>query len=74
MMSRLKVSKALCSLRHRRQGLCAVVHAAQRLQVPVVEALHADGQPRDPRAAVGAKALLLERAGVGLQRDLGVGL
>jgi hypothetical protein len=54
---------------HGGQGLGAVMHAADGLQVPVVEALHADGQARDARAAVGAEALLLEGAGVGLQRD-----
>jgi len=36
--------------------------------VLVVEALHADGQARDARRAEGAKAVFLERAGVGLHR------
>ena len=55
------------------QGLRAVVHAAQRQQVRVVEALHADRQPRDARATEGLEAVLLEGAGVGLERDFAVG-
>ena len=53
-----------------RAGLRAVVHAADGLQVPVVEALHADRQARDAGGAKGGEALALEGARVGLQRDL----
>ena len=72
MMSRLKVSKAVRGFFHRRHGLRAVVHPAQSLQVRIVEALHADGQPRHARRAEGLEAVFLERARVGLQRDLGI--
>jgi len=52
-------------------GLRRVVDAADALQRRVVEALHADRQPRHPGRAIGLEALALEGAGVGLQRDLG---
>ena len=54
--------------------LGAVVHAAERLQLRVVEALHADRQARDAGGAKRAEALALEGAGVGFQRDLAAGL
>ena len=54
--------------------LGAIVHAPQGLQKAVVKALHADGQARHPRCAQGAKAVFLERAGVGFQGDFAVGL
>ncbi len=49
-MSRLKVSKALRGFLNRGDGLGAVVHAAQGLEVLVVKTLHADGQARDAGA------------------------
>jgi hypothetical protein len=58
----------------RRARLRAVVHAADAREHRVVEALHADRQPRHAGAAVGAETLALEGAGVGLQRDLAAGL
>ena len=71
--SRLKVSKAAGRLLHRGDGLRAVVHAADGLQMLVVEALHADRQARHAGGAVGAEAVALEGAGVGLERDLAIG-
>ena len=50
------------------------MHPPQGLQMPVVEALHAHRQAGDPRFAVGAEAVALEGARVGLQGDLGLGL
>jgi hypothetical protein len=41
--------------------------------VLVVETLHADRQARDAGSAERAKAILLEGAGIGLQRDLAIG-
>ena len=67
------MSNALAASSHRRQGLGAVVHAAQGLQVRVVEALHPDGQARDARAAIGAKPVL-QRCRVGLHGDFAVSL
>jgi hypothetical protein len=53
-------------------GAClrGVVDAAERMQLGVVEALHADRQPRDAGRGVGVEALALEGAGIGLERDL----
>ena len=50
--------------------LVRVVDAAQRLEVRIVEALDADGQPVDPRGTEVAELLRLERARIRLQRDL----
>ena len=50
------------------------MHAAQGLEVLVVEALHPHRQARDARRAEGAKTVFLERTGVGLHRDLAIGL
>jgi hypothetical protein len=58
---------------HGGDGLGAVVHAAERRQVLVVEALHAHRQARDAGGAVRAKAVALEGAGVGFERDLAIG-
>ena len=60
--------EGLLRLLHRRNGLGTVVHAAQGLQVRVVEALHTNRQTGDARCAKGAEAVFLEGAGVGLQR------
>src|SRR5207253_3453707 len=57
-------------LLERRARLRAVVHAAERVQLRVVEALYAHRQPGDAGLAVGAEAVLLEGAGVGFERDL----
>ena len=50
--------------------LVRVVDAAQRLEVRIVEALDADGQPVDPRGTEVAELLRFERARIRLQRDL----
>jgi hypothetical protein len=47
-----------------------VVHTAEHLQLAVVEALHADRQPGDAGLPVAAKAIALEGARIGFQRDL----
>ena len=52
-----------------RMRLGRVVHAADGPQHPVVEALHAHGQPGHAGRAKGAKALPLESARVGFERD-----
>jgi hypothetical protein len=54
--------------------LVLVVDAAQRLQMPAVEALDADRQAVDAAGAVGLELLGLEGAGIGFHRDLGVDL
>ncbi len=56
----------------RGDGLGLVVHAAQQLELRVVEALHADRQPRDAGRTEGAEALALEGPRIGLERDLAV--
>jgi hypothetical protein len=58
----------------RGDGLRPVMHAAQGLQVRVVEALDTERQARDAGIAVGAEAVALEGAGIGLERDLAAGL
>ena len=68
--SRLKVSKAARASSTAARACARVVHAAERAQRGVVEALHADRQARDAGRAEGAEALALEGAGVGLERDL----
>ena len=72
--SRLKVSKAARASSTAARACARVVHAAERLQLRVVEALHADRQARHAGRAIGAEALALEGAGVGLERDLAAGL
>ena len=57
---------------HGSKCLRSVMHAAERLQVTIVERLHADRQPRDAGIAIGCKAARLEAAGIGLQRDLAI--
>ena len=54
-------------------GLGAVVHPPQRLQLGIVKALHANRQAVDPGLAKGLETVGLEGAGIGLQRDFGVG-
>ena len=61
-------------LLHRGDRLRAVVHPAQRLQMRIVEALHTHRQPRDAGLPEGAETVLLESAGIGLQRDLAIRL
>ena len=60
---------ALC-LGDGRARLRGVVNSAERGQARVVEALHADRKPRHAGGAKGAKAVALEAARVGLERDL----
>ncbi|MNY32246.1 hypothetical protein D3C86_1664500 [compost metagenome] len=57
-----------------RARLALAVDAAQRLEMPVAEALDADRQPVDAARAVAREPLGLEGAGVGFHRDLGVGI
>ena len=57
----------------RRQRLGDAVATPQRLQVGIVQRLHADGDAVDARAAIAAKPARLDAGGVRLQRDLGVG-
>ena len=56
----------------RRDRLGPVVHPTQRRKRPVIETLHAERQPIDAGLAESAKAFALERAGIGLQRHLGI--
>ena len=49
------------------------VDAAERLQRRIVERLHAERKAVDARRAIAAKALRLGAAGIGFERDLGVG-
>ena len=49
------------------------MHAAQGLEVLVVEALHADRETGDAGTTEGTEAVALEGAGVGLQGDLAAG-
>ena len=49
------------------------MHPAQRAQVGVVKALHADRQARDAGRAKGLESVLLEGARIRLQRDFAVG-
>ena len=53
--------------------LGVVVYAAERLEKPRVEALHAQRQPVDAGRPEAGEFLLLEGSGVGFERDLGVG-
>ena len=50
--------------------LGAVVDAPERLQMRIVEALYADGKPRDARLAKACKLLHFKCSGIRLQRDL----
>jgi hypothetical protein len=58
----------------RRARLLCVVHAAERLQSGVVEALDADRQPCHAGSAIAAKAIALERARVRFECDFAAGL
>ena len=58
---------------HRRQSFRDVVAAAERLEVVIVERLHADRQAVDAGGAIAAKAARFDAGRIGLQRDLGVG-
>jgi hypothetical protein len=62
--SRLTSSNSSTAGRGGRARLRRIVHAAERLQVARIEALHADRQPRDAGVAVALEAPALERAGV----------
>ena len=53
--------------------LVGAVDTAQAFKETVVEALHAHAQARDAGLAESLEAILLEGAGIGLERDLGVG-
>src|SRR5690606_41133074 len=53
-------------------GLVAIVDAPQRLELVLLEALHADGQAIDAEAAIAPELGLLEGAGVGFQGDFDV--
>ena len=48
------------------------VNTSQTLQLCLAKALHADGDPVDPRALILDKAIGLHGAGVGLHGDLGI--
>ena len=48
------------------------VAAAQRLQVGVVQRLHADREPVDAGGAIAAEAAGLDAGRIGLERDFGV--
>ena len=66
--------KSLRRLFNRRNRLGAVMHAAQRLEVAVVKTLHANRKAVHAGAAKGLEAVFFKGAGVGLQRDLAIGL
>ena len=51
-----------------------VVDPAERGELGIVEALHADREPRHAGRGVGVKAFALEGARIGLERDLEAGL
>jgi hypothetical protein len=53
--------------------LAVVVDPSERLQAGRIEALDPDRQPVDPGSAEVAELLGLERPGVRLERDLGIG-
>ena len=57
---------------HRRLRLGGGVDAAQPAQLVVVEALHAERDAVDARREIAVETAVLDRAGVGLQGDLGV--
>src|SRR5690606_21976227 len=50
--------------------LVAVVDPADRPEGTIREALHTDREPVDTRLRIALEALALERAGIGLHRDL----
>jgi len=50
-------------------GFLAAVDASQRLQVPVVEALRADGQAVDTGLAEASELAAFRRAGIGFEGD-----
>ncbi len=66
----LEVLRRFC---HGGVRLRRIVCAAQGLQAALIKGLHPHAQARDAGGAVGGKALALEGAGVGLQRDFGLG-
>jgi hypothetical protein len=59
---------------HRRQGLLDRMHPPQAPQVGIVERLHAERDPVDPRLAIAAKPPGLDAGRVGLEGHLGVGV
>ena len=58
---------------HRPARIRHVMDAAERLQRGIVERLHAERQAIDAGGAIAAKALRLDAARIGLERDLRVG-
>src|SRR5882672_8006499 len=56
----------------RTPGFAAVVDAAERLEMPWIEALDADGETCHARVAVAAEFFRLEGSGIRLQGDLAV--
>ena len=71
---KLKRGKSEAASPHRRQRLVDGVLAPERLEVGVVQRLHADRDPVDAGGAIAAKTLRLDAGRVGLEGDLGVGL
>ena len=55
-------------------GFICRVNAPQRGELVVVETLHADGQAVDACAAEALEFVVVERAGIGFQRDFGFGI
>jgi hypothetical protein len=70
--SRLKLSKCAAAIRSRARFV-AIVDAAERLQVRRVEALDAERQAIDAGGAEGGELVGFDRAGVGFERDFGLG-
>ena len=57
---------------HRPARVIRAVDAAQRFQVLIVQALHANGQTVHARVAIGGEVGCIHRAGVGFQGDFDV--
>ena len=55
------------------KGLRAVMHAAQGLQVLIIEALHAHRQAAHPSRAVGFETVFLKGARIGFEGDFAIG-
>src|SRR6185437_7406275 len=68
---KIYIVKILLSDFDRAMRLDAVVYSSQRLKMPGVETLNADGQAIDSRSAKIGKLSRLECSGIGLQRDFG---
>ncbi len=54
------------------QCFLAAMDAPQRRQLDRIKTLHADGQAIDAKIVVAAELFLLDRAGIGLQRNLDI--